>query len=118
MAKYKGHDRVVFLDGYAHGRQDGLAVGWKRSGGGQAALEPAFKRGGRLRYTDALGVAYRAGGGRMSGPCASPVTGPNMKVSFEAIKRGVKKLGRIKTKHGVLRFVKHPLLDKARRGTK
>ena len=56
MAKYKGHDRVVFLDGYAQGWADGLVVGEGRDVSAMVARLPA------LRYTDAPGVAYRPGG--------------------------------------------------------
>lgn len=58
MAKYKGHDRVVFLDGYAQGWEDARA-GWED---GMNGVSVGSARFAALRYTDAPGVAYRPGG--------------------------------------------------------
>ena len=64
MAKHKGRELEVFLDGYAQGWKDGQGVA-------HAAQ--------RLRYTDAPGVAYRPGG---------PVTGTELQMAdMERVKR-------------------------------
>ena len=73
MAKHKGRELEVFLDGYAQGvahRHHRWLIGnseywWKDAQGVAHAAQ-------RLRYTDALGVAYRPGGvlgqGEVEGP--------------------------------------------------
>lgn len=56
MAKYKGYDRVVFLDGYAQGWADARATAL-------SGVDPALTiRKPMLRYTDAPGVGYNPGG--------------------------------------------------------
>jgi len=80
--KYKGHDRVVFLDGYAQG--------WADCRGSKAlrvAVDPALTihKGGvrpvgpapvRLRYTDAPGVGYNPGGEQTEAPGPARISDP------------------------------------------
>ena len=58
MAKYKGHDRAVFLDGYAQGWADARA-GWEDGVDGASVGAARFAA---LRYTDAPRVGYNPGG--------------------------------------------------------
>jgi len=54
LKKYKGLARQAFLDGYANGYKQGWSMALAAGG--------ADTEQKRLRYTDAPGVKYRAGG--------------------------------------------------------
>ena len=74
MAKHKGRELEVFLDGYAQGWKDGVVQAHRagRDAGWRECSAKRAQQWKKLRYTDALGVAYRPGGflgqGEVEGP--------------------------------------------------
>jgi hypothetical protein len=73
MAKYKGHDRAVFLDGYAQGWADGVQSMVVKLAPGETLVA---KDRPALRYTDADPVAYRPGRVRAAKPAGRYNPGP------------------------------------------